>query len=189
MRIIVPLFAFICFNLLFEIFIQIDYVVHSLLSHVVHTEVTRCTVHRSVSNTSFWTLLIVQHVKSRVLFNFHHKYSIWMTCLAWHTTQVHQGREHAYPSRRRWAHCASNKPYRSLRNLLFKMYIGLGLVAARVFTMPVTSCAAERDRTIWGQVHIKTRTNLGLQRAQGLIYVKAVAIVLQTMWRSCRRLA
>ena len=49
----------------------------------------------------------------------------------------------------------------------------MGLVAARVLAMPVTSCAAERNWTIWGQVYIKTRPNLGLQRAQHLIYVKA----------------
>ena len=53
------------------------------------------------------------------------------------------------------------------------MCIGLGLVAARVLAMPVTSCAAERNWTIWGQVYIKTRSNLVLQRAQDLIYVKA----------------
>ena len=45
-------------------------------------------------------------------------------------------------------------------------------MAARVLAMPVTSCAAERSWTIWGQVY-KTRPNLGLQRAQDLIYVKA----------------
>ena len=40
--------------------------------------------------------------------------------------------------------------------------------------MPVTSCAAERNCTIRGEVYIKTRPNLGLQRAQDLIYVKAI---------------
>ena len=39
--------------------------------------------------------------------------------------------------------------------------------------MPVTSCAAERNWTIWGQVYVMTRSNLGLQRAQDVIYVKA----------------
>ena len=60
-----------------------------------------------------------------------------------------------------------------LENLLSKVYGGLGLVAARVLAMPLTSCAAERNWTIWGQVYVKTRSNLGLQRAQDLIYVKA----------------
>ena len=39
--------------------------------------------------------------------------------------------------------------------------------------MPVTSGAAERNWTIWEQVYVKTRSNLGLQRAQVVIYVKA----------------
>ena len=46
-------------------------------------------------------------------------------------------------------------------------------MAARVLAMPVTSCAAGRNWTIWGQVYMKRRANLGLQRAQDLIYVKA----------------
>ena len=50
-------------------------------------------------------------------------------------------------------------------------------MAARVLAMPVTSCAAERNRTIWGQAYINTRSNLGLQRAQDLIYVKAIDTV------------
>ena len=50
-------------------------------------------------------------------------------------------------------------------NVLSNMYTGLGLVAARVLAMPVTSCAAERNCTISGRVYIKTRSNLGLQRA------------------------
>ena len=40
-----------------------------------------------------------------------------------------------------------------------KKYVGLGLVATHV-TMPVTSCAAERNWSIWGQVYMKTRSNL-----------------------------
>ena len=39
--------------------------------------------------------------------------------------------------------------------------------------MPVTSCAAERNWTIWGLVYIKTHSNLGMQRAQDVIYLKA----------------
>ena len=39
--------------------------------------------------------------------------------------------------------------------------------------MPVTSCAAERSWTICGEVYIKTRSNLGVQRAKDLIYVTA----------------
>ena len=50
-------------------------------------------------------------------------------------------------------------------------------MVARVLAMPVTSCATERNRTIWGQVYIKTRSNLDLQRAQDLIYVKANATI------------
>ena len=59
----------------------------------------------------------------------------------------------------------SHTPYNLWEHLLSKMFIGLGLVAARVLAMPVTSCAAERNCTISGRVYIKTRSNLGLQRA------------------------
>ena len=49
----------------------------------------------------------------------------------------------------------------------------MGLVAARVLAVPVTSCAAAGNWTIWGHVYIKTRSSLGLQRAQVVTYVKA----------------
>lgn len=54
-----------------------------------------------------------------------------------------------------------------------KVYLAVAIVAATVLAMPVTSCAAERNWTIWGQVYIKNRSSLGLQRAQDLIFVKA----------------
>jgi hypothetical protein len=57
-------------------------------------------------------------------------------------------------------------------NLLSKIYAGLGRVAARVLAMPVTSCAAELNRTICGEVCIKTLSNLGLQRWEDLNYLK-----------------
>ena len=44
-------------------------------------------------------------------------------------------------------------------NLLCKVYPTVAVVAATVLAMPVTSCAAERNWTIWGQVYIKTRSN------------------------------
>ena len=58
-------------------------------------------------------------------------------------------------------------------NLLSKVYCELAVVASTVLSMPVTSCAAERNWTSWGQVYVKTRSNLGLQRVQDVIYVKA----------------
>ena len=60
------------------------------------------------------------------------------------------------------------------------MYGELAVVASTVLAMPVTSCAAERNLTIWGQVYVKTRSNLGLQRAQDVIYVKAKDTIANT---------
>ena len=76
-------------------------------------------------------------------------------------------------------------------NLLSNMDTGLGLVAARVLAMPVTSCAAELiTNKLLGPFGVKcTLKHLGLQRAENLIDVKALSIVLQTFLRSCRRLA
>ena len=65
-------------------------------------------------------------------------------------------------------------------NLLYKVYNELAVVASTTLAMPVTSCAAERNWTIWGQVYVKTRSNLGLQRAQDLIYVKANDTIAKT---------
>ena len=47
-------------------------------------------------------------------------------------------------------------------NLLSIVYCELAVVASTVLSMPVTSCAAERNWKIWGQVCVKTRSNLGL---------------------------
>jgi hypothetical protein len=57
-------------------------------------------------------------------------------------------------------------------NLIAGTYPVLTKVARCVLTMPAAACATERNRTIWGQVFIKTRSCLGLQRAQDMIYVK-----------------
>jgi hypothetical protein len=57
-------------------------------------------------------------------------------------------------------------------NLIAGTYPVLTKVARCVLTMPATACATERNWTIWGQVFIKTRSCLGLQRAQDMIYVK-----------------
>ena len=46
--------------------------------------------------------------------------------------------------------------------LLFKGYCELAVVASSVLAMPVTSCAAERNWTIWGQVYVQALSNLGL---------------------------
>ena len=58
-------------------------------------------------------------------------------------------------------------------NLLSQVYCELAVVASTVLSMPVTSCAAERNLTNWGQVYVKTHSNLGLRRVQDLVYVKA----------------
>ena len=50
-----------------------------------------------------------------------------------------------------------------------KVYCELAVVASTVLSVPVTLCDAERNWTIWGQVYVKTRSNLGLQRAQDVI--------------------
>ena len=65
-------------------------------------------------------------------------------------------------------------------NILFNVYCELAVVASTVLAIPVTSCAAERNLTIWGQVYVKTRSNLGLQRAQDVIYVKAKDTIANT---------
>ena len=65
-------------------------------------------------------------------------------------------------------------------NLLSKVYNELAVVASTVLAMSVTSCAAERNWTVWGQVYVKTRSNLGLQRSQNLIYVKANDTIAKT---------
>jgi hypothetical protein len=57
-------------------------------------------------------------------------------------------------------------------NLIAGTYPVLTKVARCVLTMPATACATERNWTLWGQVFIKTRSCLGLQRAQDMIYVK-----------------
>ena len=58
------------------------------------------------------------------------------------------------------------------KNLLSKAYPQLTKLAVKVMSMPVTACASERNWTEWGQVYVKARSNLGLQRASDLIYIK-----------------
>ena len=57
-------------------------------------------------------------------------------------------------------------------NLLGKEYPVLAKVAACVMSMPVTACASERNWSQWGQVYVKARSNLGLERASDIIYIK-----------------
>ncbi len=45
-------------------------------------------------------------------------------------------------------------------------------VASRLLSMHVTTCASERDWSLWGNVYVKARNRLALEKAERLIFVK-----------------
>ncbi|KXZ43791.1 hypothetical protein GPECTOR_80g151 [Gonium pectorale] len=51
-------------------------------------------------------------------------------------------------------------------------YPALAFVANRVLRMHATTCAAERNWSLWGNVYTKARNRLGKERAEKLIYIR-----------------
>lgn len=54
-------------------------------------------------------------------------------------------------------------------------YPFLAAGAARLLSIHATTCAAERNWSVWGQVYISTRNALGIKSAEKMIFIKANA--------------
>jgi hypothetical protein len=48
----------------------------------------------------------------------------------------------------------------------------LAAAAQRLLTMHTTSCASERNWSVWGQIYTKTRSRLAIERAEKLVFIK-----------------
>jgi hypothetical protein len=53
-----------------------------------------------------------------------------------------------------------------------KAYPLIAAAAGRLLTMPVTTCAAERNWSVWGQVYTKLRNRLGLERGEMIVFIR-----------------
>jgi len=70
------------------------------------------------------------------------------------------------------------------RGQLGKDYSALAGLALRVLSLHATSCAPERNWSLWGQLYRKNRSRLGLLRAEKLVFVSSAAKVKQKDMRS-----
>ena len=51
-------------------------------------------------------------------------------------------------------------------------YPALAFVANRLLRMHASTCASERNWSLWGNLFTKARNRLGLERAEKLIYIR-----------------
>ena len=65
------------------------------------------------------------------------------------------------------------------RKMLGQRYPALADVAKRILRMHATTCASERNWSLWGNLFTKARNRLGKERAEKLIYVRQNINVLQ----------
>ncbi|DBA73972.1 TPA: hypothetical protein ACH3X1_010801 [Trebouxia sp. C0004] len=65
-----------------------------------------------------------------------------------------------------------------------KDYSTLAGLVLRLLSLHTTSCAPERNWSLWGQLYCKNRSRLGLLRAEKLVFVSSAAKVKQKDLRS-----
>ncbi|DBB07197.1 TPA: hypothetical protein ACH3X1_011764 [Trebouxia sp. C0004] len=70
------------------------------------------------------------------------------------------------------------------RGQLGKDYSTLAGLVLRLLSLHATSCAPERNWSLWGQLYRKNRSRLGLLRAEKLVFVSSAAKVKQKDLRS-----
>jgi hypothetical protein len=51
-------------------------------------------------------------------------------------------------------------------------YPCIAAAAARLLGMPVTTCAAERNWSVWGQVYTKLRNRLAIERGEMIVFIR-----------------
>jgi hypothetical protein len=59
-------------------------------------------------------------------------------------------------------------------------------VACRLLGMHVTTCASERDWSLWGNVFVKARSRLALAKAEKLIFVKGNLQLAEGGWEAAK---
>jgi hypothetical protein len=52
------------------------------------------------------------------------------------------------------------------------VYPIIAAAAERLLAMPVTTCAAERNWSVWGQVYTKLRNRLGIERGEMIVFIR-----------------
>jgi hypothetical protein len=65
------------------------------------------------------------------------------------------------------------KRMRYWQKFLSQKYPLLTRAVVRILPLHVTTCSCERNWSLWGNVYVKARNRLAIERAEKLIYIKS----------------